>query len=681
MNISYRTKVMAAILSLTTVIVTAVSYIDYQNLKEKVIQEEEKTRTQNQLFVLDAVKNVDDAYTIFDQEIEREMKKSSDQLLTYYKKNPYVRWWDYEKLKKDIGGYDIYVINRDTVVTQSSLKSDIGLDFREISPSFSSKLTERFEKGVFVGEGMDIENLTGKVKKYTYMPTPDGKYILELGYDVQNSPVFSTFNFKNIKKQIQEKNTSISDVRIISNKRVLGESDKNGKAILLSEKEVPYYEKAKSTKKVVEYVTTKENSRYTTKFIPYSYKLNNKTVYRIVKVTFNDAHLQNVLKQEQQKFFLKIGVALLLTVLVAFLISSMMNKSIRKMTILIEKTTNFDLKDDEITNTSNDELGKMENMIHKMRKELKQIAQEIYHTSDLLIQNAQIVNNLTKDVNKEAVQTASGASQLSATAEEVTYSVRDMDKTAQNVNQMVFETADKITYANETSQKSNERANQWKENSLLSKETALRVYEKVKNEIELAIEKVESVEQINEMAQSISDIAQQTNLLSLNASIEAARAGEHGKGFAVVADEVKKLAKNTSDTASGIQHVTGAIRQNVEELSKSVVDVLSFIEENVLKDYDNVVEDSKEYENDMNILTKLLEEFSSTFHNVNAEMDQTVRALGQISESFEENANSINEIAQSTNNVARKNKEVEEKTQTNIELSHALRKLINVFKF
>jgi methyl-accepting chemotaxis protein len=672
---------MTAILSFTTVIVSAVSYFDYQNLKGNIIAEEEKTRTQNQLYVLDAVKNVDDAYTIFDQELEKEMKKSSEKLLDYYKRNPYVRWWNYDQLKENLGGYDIYIINRDTVITQSSLKSDVGLDFRVISPDFSKVLTERFEKGKFFGEGMDIESLTGKTKKYTYMPTPDGKYLLELGYDVQDSLLFKTFNFKEINEQIQQKNTSISDVRILANDRVLGESDKNGNAILIDKKEQSFYKKAKTSQKIVESVTKVGNVHHITRYIPYAYTQNNQILNKVVKITFNDEHLQIVLKQEKEKMIFKLGIALLGSFLVAYFISNMVNKSIRKMIILIEKTANFNLKDDEVTNTSNDELGKMENMIHTMRKELKTIAQEIVHTSDLLIENARTVDDLTRDVNKEAVQTASGASQLSATAEEVTYSVRDIDKTAQNVNQMVFETADKITYASDTSKKSNERAIEWKQNSISSKNEALHVYENVKSEIELAIQKVESVERINEMAQSISDIAQQTNLLSLNASIEAARAGEQGKGFMVVAEEVKKLAKNTSDTASEIQDVTGSIKENVEELSKSVLGVLRFIEEKVLKDYDNVITDSEEYENDMKVFTELLANFSSTFEKVNFEMDKTARSLGQISESFEENANSVNEIALSTDNVARKNKEVEEKTKTNIELSETLQKLIARFKF
>jgi methyl-accepting chemotaxis protein len=350
------------------------------------------------------------------------------------------------------------------------------------------------------------------------------------------------------------------------------------------------------------------------------------------------------------------------------------------MMLLIEKTTSFDLTEEQTSIKTKDELGKMEQMIHNMRKELKEMAKEIYSTSDLLIDNVHSVNELTKEVKNESFSTASGASELSATTEEVSQSAFMIEKTAKNVNHMVSETNNKFAYASETAKKTNERANQWKENSILTKKEALDVYGNVKKNIESAIEKVESVEQIIEMAQSITEIANQTNLLSLNAAIEAARAGEHGKGFAVVADEVNKLANSTSNTAKEIQDVTGSIKMNVQELTNSVISILTFIEEKILKDYDSVIKDTEEYEKDIKVFKDLMQEFSAIFTKVQEEMNYTTDSLGQMSNAFEETAKSVQGIALSTENVAKKNQEVENEINGNIELSQTLKKLINHFK-
>ena len=110
-----------------------------------------------------------------------------------------------------------------------------------------------------------------------------------------------------------------------------------------------------------------------------------------------------------------------------------------------------------------------------------------------------------------------------------------------------------------------------------------------------AIEESTSVRHVNELTEEILSVSSQTNLLALNASIEAARAGEAGKGFAVVADEIRKLADSTRETANNIQSINAQVTDAVEKLSDSANQLVTYIDDTIMPDYDSFVKTGEQY--------------------------------------------------------------------------------------
>ena len=110
-----------------------------------------------------------------------------------------------------------------------------------------------------------------------------------------------------------------------------------------------------------------------------------------------------------------------------------------------------------------------------------------------------------------------------------------------------------------------------------------------------AMEELQSLMRIDEMASQILDITSQTNLLSLNASIEAARVGEAGKGFAVVAGEIGNLASNSSKTATDIQAICNETKNNISHVKTCFDQIIFFLQNDVQTQFTELVQETQDY--------------------------------------------------------------------------------------
>lgn len=311
-------------LAIAMIIIFSNQYAGIKTLIKAKYQSRQKLVEKN---ILQTVKYINDSYKIAEKDLNEEMKKYSKLMLSKYQNNPQVENWDLEALKNDFEYYDIYIINSELKVIKTTKKSDLGIDFSKFG-SFSQVIRNRLESDSFVVDRIDLATQTGEVKKYSYQPTPDNKYILELSISVEDK--YPSLKHLNMFKDASKLTKAYPLVEEISFYSV--EPVNHGVAKLQSSKK-PYLEPdvpklqedlARKTvlNKETQSTTFKKNDlNYTLKFFPVlldSQKNNPGWNSYVVGITYNENVMAADLKEHQYLF--AINILLMLIFFAAFIV-------------------------------------------------------------------------------------------------------------------------------------------------------------------------------------------------------------------------------------------------------------------------------------------------------------------------------------------------------------------------
>ena len=227
----------------------------------------------------------------------------------------------------------------------------------------------------------------------------------------------------------------------------------------------------------------------------------------------------------------------------------------------------------------NDEIAVMGRSVEHFIASMKEMIRQMGHVSDRLEKQAGSSKNVSGEMNSAANIQSQSMTELNATVDQLSVSVNEIAQNATQLAGVVADTkedSDKVEDKMRTTVEVSEKGKA----DMESVGNALHNIEISIHNLEEAVDKVGTASgEIVDIIKLIGDIAEETNLLSLNASIEAARAGEAGRGFAVVASQIGVLAKNSADSVahitSLINEINGLVDDAVKQAGSSASDIES----------------------------------------------------------------------------------------------------------
>jgi methyl-accepting chemotaxis protein len=296
-----------------------------------------------------------------------------------------------------------------------------------------------------------------------------------------------------------------------------------------------------------------------------------------------------------------------------------------------------------LTVVNDDEIGMLSNNFNTFISNLHELIQRIVNSADELLV-------CSGDIKSNAGRNATATQQQLREIEQAATALHEMTATTQEVAQNASDTADKTQSCNELAMTG----------SAIVRKTVDEIHN-LSSEITTTSEKIvelkDKSEHINTVLEVIKEIAEQTNLLALNAAIEAARAGEQGRGFAVVADEVRGLAQRTQQSTEEIEVIikdlqssseesnrmmevsSGTLAQAVEESGKATLSLEEIIRDiNMINDMNTQVATAAE---EQTVVAGEISEKVSTINDITSEVTENAGYVGELGSRLDSLSSSI----------------------------------------
>ena len=354
-----------------------------------------------------------------------------------------------------------------------------------------------------------------------------------------------------------------------------------------------------------------------------------------------------------------VGIVIISVVIILIVVGGLSKKlkaCTSGLTQLSEGVLSFRFGDELLGGT--DEIGEICRTVKKVREELTVIVGSIKGISTQLLDEAKSLSEKTNDTSDHVDQMEKAIGEIAIGATSQAQETQDASDNILTMGNMIGETVDELAGVSNSAKSMKERG----ESAIKALRELQDTNKKTSTSIDIIYEQTnvtnESAQKIKEATTLITDIAGETNLLSLNASIEAARAGEQGRGFAVVAAQIQKLAEQSNESAKQIESIILSLIADSDKAVSTMNEVKEIIEqqsENVANTNTQVTNLLQDVEEALVGIEEVVVK-TNTINDVRVSVVDTVQSLSAIAQenaaSSQETSASVTEINSIVSDIA-----------------------------
>ncbi len=378
--------------------------------------------------------------------------------------------------------------------------------------------------------------------------------------------------------------------------------------------------------------------------------------------------------------FLILILAVVMGVAAIFFVTGI-TSNIRKVVSRLEEIVHADGDlTKKLEMKSGDEMEEVSDLFNEFQEMVRNVIVQVNVNTEII---RDISDSITRQMKEQSMQIGSTDEQINSIRlmiNETSGTMHGIQKTVRNTYGLTEEIHVQAESGKENLMQISNKASQIMSRTTEMEIQANELVQEYSQALEEGLDKSQRVQEVEDLSETIIGIANQSNLLALNASIEAARAGESGKGFVVVADQIAEMSQKTKMAAEKIAGLSSYILNAVSDLETTSRKLMTYIQNDILKDYRQYAKDSESYLEDAKQVLEYMNQFNTNARKLEEQMEKIQKSLSLTDEQIVQSEENVTDVSGFLQDVKENSERIRNMLEMNQEAMEELNEVVARFK-